>query len=168
MFKELVSPQQWLIFLLLSIFVVLIALCIARQRKEYKEKVIISALLIIYSAFILLITLIARTPTEYMNAEWLPLWSWYKAIFNHDSGLFIEICQNLIMLAPIGMLLHFLKKISVKQAAVIGFIISSTIEFIQLVAHRGLFEWDDILHNSIGCMMGCLIAMMIEKKRHEK
>lgn len=166
-FKELVSVQQWLIFFFLSVFAMLIALYIARRQREYKEKIIISALLLICSVFILLITLIARTPTDNMDAEWIPLWSWYEVIFHHDSGLFIEICQNLLMLVPIGAMLRILKRITVKQAAVIGLVISSTIEFLQLITHRGLFEWDDILHNSIGSMIGCLIVMMVERKIKE-
>ena len=34
--------------------------------------------------------------------------------------------------------------------------ISAVIEVSQLVFMRGLFEWDDMIHNRIGCMVGCI------------
>lgn len=32
------------------------------------------------------------------------------------------------------------------------------IEISQLWLCRGLFEFDDIIHNSLGCMLGCLLG----------
>lgn len=39
----------------------------------------------------------------------------------------------------------------------IGIVTSAMIETCQLVFYRGLFEWDDMIHNGIGCMIGCVI-----------
>ena len=36
--------------------------------------------------------------------------------------------------------------------------ISAVIETSQLVFMRGLFEWDDMIHNGLGCMVGCLVV----------
>lgn len=36
----------------------------------------------------------------------------------------------------------------------IGFVISCIIEVCQLVLCRGLFEWDDMVHNALGCLVG--------------
>ena len=35
---------------------------------------------------------------------------------------------------------------------------SATIELSQLIFMRGLFEWDDMIHNGLGCMAGCLFT----------
>ena len=42
-----------------------------------------------------------------------------------------------------------------------GALISLISEVCQLVFHRGLFEWDDMIHNALGCMIGCGIANVI-------
>ena len=44
-------------------------------------------------------------------------------------------------------------------------LLSSVIEITQLVSCRGLFEWDDMLHNGIGCMLGCLLADLVIRVR---
>ena len=36
--------------------------------------------------------------------------------------------------------------------------ISAVIETSQLVFMCGLFEWDDMIHNGLGCMVGCLVG----------
>ena len=44
---------------------------------------------------------------------------------------------------------------------------SCSIEIIQLVLHRGLFEFDDIIHNTLGVFIGilvCLLARLIAGK----
>ena len=35
---------------------------------------------------------------------------------------------------------------------------SFVIELLQLITFRGLFEFDDIIHNGIGCMMGAVLG----------
>ena len=40
----------------------------------------------------------------------------------------------------------------------VGIAVSSAIEISQLLLCRGLFEFDDIIHNSLGCMLGCLLG----------
>lgn len=45
-----------------------------------------------------------------------------------------------------------------------GLVFSFFIEASQLVLHRGLFEWDDMIHNSLGAMIGSIIANKIFEK----
>ena len=45
-----------------------------------------------------------------------------------------------------------------KIGLLIGIGISSSIELLQLVLCRGLFEFDDIIHNSLGFLIGILIS----------
>lgn len=44
------------------------------------------------------------------------------------------------------------------QALLFGVMISAVIETSQLVFMCGLFEWDDMIHNGLGCMVGCLVV----------
>ena len=50
--------------------------------------------------------------------------------------------------------IYFGKLVSI---LVIGFGTSSVIEILQLITCRGLFEFDDIVHNGLGCMSGVLL-----------
>ena len=42
--------------------------------------------------------------------------------------------------------------------------ISATIEVSQLVFMRGLFEWDDMIHNGLGCVIGCLFVNIVFRR----
>ncbi len=93
---------------------------------------------------------------------------WYKAFvvgfifsaFAGNTALLEEIVLNMILLLPAGMLLPFVfdKKIKWYKAFVVGFIFSAFIEVCQLVLCRGLFEWDDMIHNALGAMAGCIMS----------
>ena len=54
----------------------------------------------------------------------------------------------------------------------VGITVSSAIEISQLWFCRGLFEFDDIIHNSLGCMLGCLLGnrllMMLGRKEQSR
>ena len=47
-----------------------------------------------------------------------------------------------------------------RTAFAVGFGISAVIEVSQLLFRRGLFEWDDMIHNALGCMIGCAVVNM--------
>lgn len=67
---------------------------------------------------------------------------------------------NCILLMPYGCLLPVAldKRINWKRGLVIGMGTSFVIELLQLITCRGLFEFDDIIHNGIGCMMGTVLG----------
>lgn len=77
---------------------------------------------------------------------------------HNDMKLLQEILLNCILLMPAGGLLPFMRgeKVKVRSALMIGFGISAVIEVSQLIFRRGVFEWDDMIHNSLGCMIGCI------------
>ena len=50
-------------------------------------------------------------------------------------------------------------KIDWKVGLLIGIGISFSIELLQLVLCRGLFEFDDIIHNSLGFLIGIVYLL---------
>ena len=42
-----------------------------------------------------------------------------------------------------------------------GFVFSSVIELSQLVLKRGLCEFDDVFHNTLGCVIGYGVGVMM-------
>ena len=85
-------------------------------------------------------------------------------IFYVSAGI---ISLNFILLLPAGILLPLIANHKIKwyQALLIGILLSATIELSQLIFMRGLFEWDDMIHNGLGCMAGCLFTNIFVKNR---
>lgn len=79
--------------------------------------------------------------------------------------ILIEVILNVFLLMPAGFLLSFVIAQPNKYlfGLLFGIAISSTIEILQLVWRRGLFEFDDIFHNGLGCLVGYCIGNVILK-----
>ncbi|MCD8373104.1 MAG: VanZ family protein [Clostridia bacterium] len=165
----------------LSILIVFIATLIIwkvvekRQmaaKKNWTQAVLIS-LLATYIFFILLITLIARTPADARKAELIPFWSWYEVIVNHSTSLAVEIVLNVIFFMPVGILARLIdssgfQEVKISRVA----IFSLSIELTQYFTCRGLCEiFDDVIHNTVGACIGWLVCDRIApliKKRYRK
>ena len=85
----------------------------------------------------------------------------------HDRpDLLIENIMNTIVFIPVGMILGSLLRVkgsSTSEAtksmtwlmvAIIGCGISVTIESLQFFFMRGFSEVDDVMHNTVGCLIG--------------
>ncbi len=92
--------------------------------------------------------------------ELLPFWS-YRDYFNGtDTSLMKQIIANVIMFIPIGFLSGMLKG---WKGIYIGACFSVVIEVTQLITRRALFEFDDIIHNTIGTIVGVTIFMLMRE-----
>lgn len=56
-------------------------------------------------------------------------------------------------------------KVKWYRALLFGILVSAVIETSQLVFMRGLFEWDDMIHNGLGCMIGSMIINFFMKNK---
>ena len=84
---------------------------------------------------------------------WLtPFWS-----YSHPE-LYMENVTNIIAFIPIGYFGFSIKK---NKAIVFSLAVSMIIEVTQLITGRGLFEFDDIIHNSIGGVLGSILYILI-------
>lgn len=133
----------------------------------YKKKIsIVQAVAVLtFIVFLYVVfesTIFSRTVTI-RKYELQPFWSWKRIILYHDRKLLEEDLLNCILLLPIGVLLPVIAGHKVKwyKALLIGVMISVVIEVSQLIFMRGLFEWDDIIHNGLGCMLGCCMINFI-------
>ena len=105
-----------------------------------------------------------------------------------DSAFLKEIILNILLYIPLGYLLPFTwPKLAQKKREVssgnraiqwlgnipwkvvlIGFLCSTATEVTQLVFHLGLFEFDDILNNTIGCVLGTLLYNGLLRRHTEQ
>lgn len=121
-------------------------------------------LLAAYILFILMETIIGRK-TGVGRVELVPFWSYIH------PELRMEILLNYVLFIPLGLLLYlcFGKKWGLK-VVLIGFLLSVSIEIVQLVFRIGLFEFDDMIGNTIGCLIGAVVGKATRelKKRIEQ
>jgi glycopeptide antibiotics resistance protein len=122
-------------------------------------------ILVLYLGIVLLSTIFTRTAGA-RRYELVPFWSWYEMISTGNLGLFEQIRLNCLLLAPVGAILPFAlgREFSPKYALGVGILIAAAIEVSQLVLARGLFEWDDMIHNGIGCMAGCVLGNWVWRR----
>lgn len=116
-----------------------------------------TVLLVSFMYVVLASTLLTRNTGEQI-VKYIPFWSWYEVITKGNVRLFKQIVLNCILLFPMGLLLPLAagKRISAWRGFMLGFAFSALIETSQLVFRLGWFEWDDMLHNGLGCMLGCI------------
>ena len=128
-----------------------------------------SVLLLIEYIFLLFCsTVIFRTAGATRRYDFHPFWSYDR------PDLLIENIMNVIVFIPVGMILGSLLRVNygsrlrvngswTSQATksmtclivlLIGCSISITIEALQFFFLRGFSEVDDVMHNTVGCMIG--------------
>ena len=93
----------------------------------------------------------------------------YSVIFNHNQFILWQIIWNIIAFVPMGNALYYLldrteyshggdRKRKFYKVVLSCGIFSAGIELIQLFFRIGLFEFDDIVHNTLGAVIGYGIA----------
>ena len=159
--------KQWSKYEILAFVGVLTLVCIVMAVCVHKKKLnIIQAVavlaLVVFLGIVFGSTVFTRTGTV-RQYELVPFWSWRDIIRYHDWTLLKENLLNCILLLPAGGLLPVIVNHKIKwyRALVVGISISAIIEFSQFIFMRGLFEWDDMLHNGLGCMIGGIIMNYI-------
>ena len=71
-----------------------------------------------------------------------------------------QIIENVLLFIPLGVLTGCLWK---WKGILVGAGISLLVELLQLISLRGLFEFDDIIHNTLGTLIGVWIYIIIVK-----
>ena len=115
-------------------------------------------LLAAYILFILMETVLGRE-SGVGRVELVPFWS-----YSHPE-LRMEIIVNYVLFIPLGLLLYLClgEKFGLR-VVMAGFLLSVTVELIQLTFKIGVFEFDDMIGNTIGCFAGAVAGMLIKKK----
>lgn len=163
------SIREIIAFIIVFIVLSLILSVLVLIKKIRVSQAIASLLFLTFLAIVFASTVFTRQPGERMY-QLEVFWSW-KEIFKigecgrlgsagTEGGLLQENLLNMILLLPAGMLLPFVfdRKIRWWQGLLVGVLISSGIESLQLILCRGLFEFDDIIHNAFGCMVGAILV----------
>ena len=113
-----------------------------------------SVLLLIEYIFMLFCSTVIFRPTgEVRQYDFRPFWSYDR------PELLVENIMNAVVFIPVGLLLGIaFKQMTWWKALLIGCGISVTIETLQFFLMRGFSEVDDVMHNTVGCLIGwCMV-----------
>ena len=167
-YNHIWSMKEILIALLILAVTITSVLFLYRKKRIKASQAITIRVLIAFLLIVLGSTVFGRI-LGLRRYELLPLWS-YGAIIRGNLGIVQEVLLNCVLLFPVGMLLPliFSRPLKWYQGLLFGAIVSGCIELLQLITCRGLFEFDDIFHNSLGCMVGCILCSLIWKRLKRK
>lgn len=124
-----------------------------------REKAVRFAVLVSLSAsvfFMLWITLFSRLDTDSRHF-FPPFWS-YRAIINGSGKALYEVVGNIILFIPIGVIAGLVLHLRLWQTVLVSFALSLTIESCQWFFWLGSFEIDDLLHNTLGAVIGTVLT----------
>ncbi len=153
--------QSVAVWLLISAFTGLIAFLFYRKGKLRGSALAAVPLLTFYMAFVLTITIIERNTTVRPRIQLVLFWT-YDAIRQGSTDLRAEIFWNIILFIPIGILISMLLSRKTRWLTIlIGAFLSAGIELTQLYLHRGLFEFDDMVHNTLGTIIGMCLFLIV-------
>lgn len=133
------------------------------EKELNKGKVIIWFCLLGYIIMVIGVTFLNRGAIIFGDTN-LHLFSSYRGAWNtFDSKNWRFIILNIFMLVPLGTILPLINKRFRKLPWIVvaAFLMTLTIETVQLMTGYGIFELDDMLNNVLGAIIGYGIVMTI-------
>lgn len=162
------------ILVLLALVLVVYKFLLKGNKKLKFSRIFGWILLGSYTIIVLGATIFSRASIT-NNRSILPLFYSYRdAWINFSLTAWRNIILNVCMFVPFGILLPFMIKFfrNFWKTYLAGFLFTLCIEAVQLFQKRGIFELDDILHNTVGMMIGygiyAFIVMVLKKYKKEK
>ena len=143
-----VDPIWWIV-----VAAAAAVLAAVRHRREQQ----IGNALIVYIALVYVVTVIGRAEVDFVN---------YRELFNFDLvGTWVaratgdpyarnELFLNFFMLMPVGVLFPLATKKKFFITVLFCFLITVSVELLQVLTGRGWFELNDIVDNTIGAAIG--------------
>lgn len=139
------------------------------KTDNIKLKIVLWILFSAYVFFILSRTLLFRSK-KFQEPMLELFWSYKQWLLFGSSTLGKEILLNILLFVPYGFILCFL--VRPKNVIPSALLFSATIEVAQLLLRLGLFEFDDILNNTLGAAIGlglsCIISFFLNHKNTDK
>lgn len=111
-------------------------------------------------------TILFRRPKNTMTYELALFWS-YRLAFAGKKYYAVEIIDNILLYIPFGFMLPAVfKNQKVWKMVLVILLMTAAIESIQLVTRIGLFEFDDIMDNTMGGVIGLGMYALVGKLKY--
>ena len=148
-----------IIYIILSFCVFLLLLIQLRVKSKFRRlsySAIITASS--YYVFVIIVTVICRVNFPKPSVNLLPYWDSVSLLVEHPYYVIEEIFINVFLFSPIGLILGCISGFKVKHVLLLGFCLSLIIELSQYIFLKGVCEANDLVHNTIGCLLGYLLS----------
>ncbi len=133
--------------------------CIEKNKKAE----VAAALLGVFIGIITWLTVLSRSTIHNSSFAFQPFHSFQNIIHNiKEYGFGGNFFGNIILFLPIGILFPVVFNKGLKRTAMFGISLSLLIELSQFIFHKGYFEVDDLICNTIGVCAGFLIQKSIK------
>ena len=164
---EWLNPRIPVEYVLISFLVLSVAIVIGMlvMKGHWAKRFVLESLLAEYYFLVLCSTVICRASHGERHIELIPFWN-YLDIWNQVDypGDLIEVLLNIALFVPIGLLLGGLG-FKTKKVLLSGICLSGIIEVSQFAFCKGLCETDDVMHNTLGCVIGYFGFISLFKAR---
>ena len=156
-------PMEYII-ISFSVLCIILAIGFIVCRGQRMKRFVMGALAIEYYFLVLCSTVFCRTTPVLKRVELKPFYN-YVDIWNgvDFKRTLMEVLLNVALFVPIGFLLGGIMPKGFLKVLFTGCLLSILIELLQLASGRGLCETNDVIHNTVGCIMGYAAAMVLKK-----
>lgn len=145
-------------FLILSIMFVIVF--VIRKDNCAIRRSVFSMFLIEYVFLMFCSTVICRETKDTHHLELMPFWNYHNVLNADRPTDYWEVLLNIMLYSPIGFLLGCLYK-RLLPTIMICVLLSVVTEVSQYVLYRGLCETDDVIHNTIGGLLGWTLYIFL-------
>lgn len=129
------------------------------DKKSLKAwKAINISFFVFFLLYLLFFAMLSRTPGEY-TVNLIPFSSYYRYFFGNNPEAFRTNTANLAVFYPLGLILSDMFQRNKKKKIIISLIafgLSASIETVQYIFSIGYTEIDDIIHNTLGAVLGVI------------
>lgn len=149
----------------LSFLPLLILLQIVAYHRYQKKQITVPARHMVWSSlffFYLILVLLVTGPGDIMDFGRLLIRPDEINLIPLRWGSVFGLTANLLLFVPLGFFLRLLWNRSVSNTALTGFAFSLLIEISQLFNRRST-DIDDLLTNTLGAVLGCMLCMFVVK-----
>lgn len=145
---------------LLALFCVGVIVLLAVNRKKANRS--IAWLLFFEYVFLVLGMTVFFRHTGTKAMVYPPFWSYASVWRDGDVTVLHEIILNVVLFVPLGFLWgntssKWTRKWQWLSAMILGVCLSGGIELLQYSFKKGCVELDDVIHNTLGCLVGFVL-----------
>lgn len=156
-------PFAALLVFFAAFFVFLLVFDKIRGKKFRLGRSLAVSALVVWVVLILMLTIIFRRVNGYRVYN-LDLIRTYKRAIEGSDRTFKDVFYNIFMLMPMGFLIPVIwDKAKLWHVLLICGGFSLFIEISQYLSCRGSFELGDLLHNTLGALVGCIVSGLLKK-----
>ena len=125
-----------------------------------KRKKIYITLFASYIGALIAFTLLPGGVVIEQGISLIPFKDLFMNISRKNWYYILQMLVNIFMFMPFGVFLY-IAGANIKKTCLFGFLLSFGIEIFEFVTGRGIFDIDDLILNTLGALMGFLLAKLV-------